>query len=412
MTYPKVLESQVARSRARRWFERIASVDPVVHADGIGDLFQLFRAYLTGDLEQLRDLHRGLAGMPANQRTGHLDEVSELFEFSPDVEIVRNAARQFLDSSAAFDPLTILRALLARQAASAPPSVQLDTDEFDRYEARRQEARRRTIDGLAYHFGWLAERLDDVALLPGDTARTYMRLMFSAPVLIWHELSKQDDRFIGSQTLTLLAENLDRLLEGIKLLPKLVRLVSYPEIGGPLVLTLGAVGDSPDLDPTTKARLWRWTQDLVGSDPQPLLTAWKASEEGAPLAAMLGRELSRWIGLATRFFGFAPAAVRWELERTWGCLLQLQEADLASSPKQGELFAVATALYGSTPKWQEVWQKYLAARRNGQLPVVIEVRGPECPTCRVVLPTQRAQALKRGDAVLCERNQHILLLQA
>ncbi len=112
------------------------------------------------------------------------------------------------------------------------------------------------------------------------------------------------------------------------------------------------------------------------------------------------------------FFGLASEPVRQEVKRTWGSLLKLQEADLSNSSKKDKLFAMAMAAYGSMPKWWSVWHRYLAARRSGQLPVVLEVGGPECPSCRVLLPTQRAQALRRGDAVLCEADRHILLLRA
>src|SRR4051812_4967380 len=121
----------------------------------------------------------------------------------------------------------------------------------------------------------------------------------------------------------------------------------------------------------------------------------------------LGKLLGRTDSIVPRLSGIAPSHLSLAIQRQWGPLLRLQDADLAEAPGREELFREASTQY----KTAQIWPRYLSARKRGKLPVVLTVEGPVCPTCRIGLPAKEAGALKRGEAAVCDYG-HILVLKA
>jgi hypothetical protein len=75
-------------------------------------------------------------------------------------------------------------------------------------------------------------------------------------------------------------------------------------------------------------------------------------------------------------------------------------------PEAALLFEKAKQRYGSSA----IWSKYLAARSKHALPAINYVDNAEqCPRCRLQLPKNEVSQLKRGETVLCENGQILMM---
>jgi hypothetical protein len=408
---PAELERQAGRARVFRWVDRIASDNPVQHADALS----AFADQVIRDLARAAEDDRGhpqTSVMPfvthpsAGRRA--VGEAIEIFTFSQDPSRIRLAAEQLFGEAAARDPLTILRALIARFNAPPPPHVQNDVDALADYTATQRIARARAGEKLIWHLTALAAVPDGWATAPLPAVAYCLRRTFGYVTLAWHEVLSRE---IGEIRRGALAEAFLALLERVANDDRVRPTLQPPAVQGPLVLALGAIGEAATEDGFVREQLRRLGTRLAGGDPRQVIAAWHASDPDDVLCAGIGRSerLSHWTDASARLFGLASSQAQVRQDSRWGPLLALQDADLADDSERDRVFHQAEEHYRGRAREQPVWERYLAARRRGRLPAILRTSGTSCHNCFCTLPTKKAHDLMLGDAVICACGKILIL---
>ncbi len=182
------------------------------------------------------------------------------------------------------------------------------------------------------------------------------------------------------------------------------------EARGPLALSLAVLGDiaSADQDPLYD-RYARMLRSIGSDDPRAVLSRWRAQhpEQGHALLTdpnFGGDRFELLAGLAERLIGKVPPDKHQHLHQQWGLLAALQESDVNRLPSRDALYAQAKAAYQGT----RVWDRYVAARQRGALPILLRARNRRCPICGLTLSRVEERLLDGGHALMSCK--HIIVL--
>lgn len=384
-----------------RWIQTIEASNPTVLAEGI----ELWLNLLRDEVEVPEVERPGRLSLGQTTERPAIDPLVEVFEFSRDSNAVRAAAVRLLGPDQ-FDPLALLRALLARYAVPAPASE--DTDDSDSHSSRHEvlepRAARLLASRIANYMRWLSESLADATRLDPNKATAFWSLTFFAVGEIWYRACARSAEVVSMTLRDSVVDAFVELVAAARAEESLQDTLNHDGVKQSLMFGFAAMSDVAEPDRTQSDRLARLARRALGS--QPTLGGRLTASDSSKLKHLDPRTFARAESDLARLLGFAEPRVGRLIAKRWQLLRDLQDADMGLGGDRRELFAAAQAAYGEAP----LWTAYLQARKANQLPVVLEASADFCPNCRIVFPTQKRAALRKGDAVLCDRG-HIVILR-
>src|SRR5215472_1338224 len=190
-------------------------------------------------------------------------------------------------------------------------------------------------------------------------------------------------------------------------------IVQMSELKGPVLLSMGAIAGVAERcrDPVLYSQLRKYANRLIQEDPRRVIADWEhIDRDAADRFLTLSRRHDIWHEIEPHvlaLFEIVAGYVKRLIEQRWGFLLKLQEANMCLSSDREDLYARAKAECSD----MQVWARYDSARRMKRLPMIFQTTGNRCSQCHELLPAQKWQLLRRGEAVICDGCHKILLLK-
>jgi len=399
------------RAHAHVWSERVASGNTQRLAGAFEELVTQALEFGRWDDQPRSPQLPSAHGTKADESSfTHERELREVFIYSDDAERVRHAAERLLTGPQSTDPLTLSWAFLARigHVERALNDSELADDGAPSHGAGGTPAPQRTA--MFRLVAYLIARLNARATAwqrdtpKGAEAATLIRLIAAWVTMFGLEVRRNWE----------LAEKRRPLVEAytsvVQTIPPDVVASLGLAVRGPLALSLGVVGDMAIGEQQfLHDKLARALLTITNGDPRSLLIAWRTRYSDQADTLFIdhhhnGDRFELLAGLAERLIGKVSPDKHQHLHQQWGLLAALQESDVKRLPTRDALYAQAKTAYQGT----RVWDKYVAARQRGALPILLRARNRRCPICGLTLSTVEERLLDGGRALMSCK--HIIVL--
>jgi len=393
VVHPEKLQDYATQARYRRMRDAISSDNPIDQANGID-------AYFSQILRDLRAPISAESSVAPSQRTLGVAELGEavgLIGFSLNIESISSASEALVSGNTSSDPLAALRGLVLRLSATVVPSSFQDEESVTRYQARRKQAKHRSVNRLIRHLNilgrdsvWLSSNREGVVLCLRDT--------LEATALIWHDIVRTQGEDTISQKIL---EAFLNFLKSCVSSEQSRAICSEVEISGPAVLAVGvAIGHAGQSD---RVRLRQAIQGIT-PNPRVAFEVWRDTHPDR--SNLLGvqadstNRLSVWAQPVFHLFGELPGHINARRQTQWGTFMEIVDKRISGEGVPSELVSDAERLYGNSP----IWKRY---QRYGRISLVTE---PICG-CGVALSMRQRSQLERGDPVPCDYCRNIVMWQ-
>ncbi len=394
------LKARAVENRQSTWIERVATNNFLELPNSIAIwLEQAVQDYLT--------IKPDSDSAPVNmdnvkKQRAKMKQYHEVFSYSSDLDLVRNTARSILEPEASIYNFDLLRMLLTRP--NAEPSITSDIENkeenIQHYAQQRKKTFKDILRVVDRNLCNLLKSLRSPAFTIENDFVARLKIGLGTVACVCVEVK---DSSIKERE-SLLKHFIEFLIQLNKL--SITRdLVHAISIQGPLLLCIGAIALFAEKRGEHYLQLKEQAQNLVRSDPRAILVEWERTCNTRGLQD-IRTQIERHI---FTIFEVTSRHLEQQVDKRWSCLLELQEADIASSTERVNLYKQAEEKYGKEPASRKIWNKYVIARQHGRLPVIFPCTGRVCSVCRISLSNQKIQSLHRAEAVICDNCQKILV---